>query len=80
MGHHHTHQDKQSDLSFEAKLKRLLEHWIKHNDDHVQSYEDWVEKARAENFSEVALLIEEAAHMTGVITEKFKEAVKSIEA
>ncbi len=78
MGDHHTHQDQQSDLSFEAKLNKLMEHWIKHNDDHVQTYDDWAEKARLENFTEAATLIEEAAGITKEITEKFKEALKCI--
>ncbi len=78
MGHHHTHQDTQSELSFEDKLKRLLEHWIKHNDDHVRSYKDWAEKAKAENYPEVAASIEEAAETTRMITEKFKEAVRGV--
>ena len=34
--HDHAHQTHDT-LSFEEKMIKLLEHWIKHNDDHADS-------------------------------------------
>jgi len=27
------------------KLKHLIDHWIEHNDGHMESYESWAQKA-----------------------------------
>ena len=29
------------------KLKHLLKHWMEHNDAHVNTYEEWAQKAEA---------------------------------
>jgi len=40
MTHEHNHEIHNS-LTFDEKLVKLLEHWIKHNDDHAENYRDW---------------------------------------
>ena len=78
MTHHHKH-DVQSILSFDEKMIKLLEHWIKHNDDHAQTYRDWAQKAKEKNKNKAALMLEDAAKMTLSISRKFESAIKLID-
>ena len=73
--HHHGHETK-SALSFDEKMIKLLEHWIKHNEDHARTYRDWAQKAKEKNKNEAAKLLEDAAEMTLLINKKFGSAVK----
>ena len=75
--HHHDH-DIQSTLTFDEKMIKLLEHWIKHNDDHVRTYRDWGQKAKDKGMPETASLLEEAAEMTDRISKTFAEAAASV--
>jgi hypothetical protein len=67
--------DSHSDLPFDEKLLKLLNHWIKHNEDHALNYRNWVEKAKAKGKDETGLPIEEAAEMSLAINEKFEAAL-----
>jgi rubrerythrin len=79
-GHgHHTHShDQQSSLTFQEKMIKLLEHWIKHNQDHANTYTDWAAKAEDEKMVDVANLLKEAATMNQDINIKFEAALKQI--
>lgn len=66
---------RQDGLSFEEKLIRLLEHWIKHNEDHVLTYRQWADQAKAHGLKEAALRVEEAAAVTRTVSEKFEAAL-----
>ena len=78
--HHHDHDhEMQSTLSFDEKMIKLLEHWIKHNDDHAQTYREWAQKAKEKNKSKAALMLEDAAEMTLSISKKFESAMKLID-
>ncbi|MCD6184910.1 MAG: hypothetical protein J7K84_03840 [Deltaproteobacteria bacterium] len=81
--HHHEHNhdhnnNAQSNLSFDEKIVKLLEHWIKHNDDHAGTYRDWSKKAKDNNLEQAGLMIQEAAEMTVQINDKFREALKNM--
>ena len=79
MTHHHDHQhDVASDLSFEEKLIKLLEHWLKHNHDHAHTYDQWAERAKANDMPRVGALIDEIGELTRTIDEKIKEALANI--
>jgi hypothetical protein len=79
MTHHHDHHhDVTSDLTFEEKLIKLLEHWLKHNHDHAHTYREWAERAKANDLTQVAVLIDEIGEITRVIDEKIKEALKTV--
>ena len=75
--HDHAHQTHDT-LSFEEKMFKLLEHWIKHNDDHADSYRDWAQKAQANGMPDAGALLGEVAEMTADITGKFKETLAAI--
>lgn len=57
---------------------KLLEHWIKHNDDHADSYHDWAQKAQAHGMAEAGVQLEEVVGMTGNITGKFKQILATL--
>jgi len=80
--HHHHHHDHDheivSTLSFYEKMIKLLEHWVKHNDAHAETYRDWAKKAKEKNMAEAGSLLEDAAEMTLEISKKFEEAARSI--
>jgi hypothetical protein len=79
MTHHHQHDHEiQSTLSFDEKMIKLLEHWIKHNGDHAETYRDWAQKAKEKNMRKASLLLEDAAEMTLMISKKFEEAAALI--
>ncbi len=77
--HHHDHDHEiVSTLSFDEKMIKLLEHWVKHNDDHAETYRDWAKKAKEKNMDEAGSLLEDAAEMTLEISKKFEEAARII--
>ncbi len=78
MSHHDHHHDTQSVMSFEEKLVKLFDHWIKHNVDHAGTYKEWAEKANDKGHDKVVMLLNEASDLTMEINEKFREAVESI--
>jgi len=72
--HHHPADDSPGGLSFDDKLAKLLEHWIKHNQDHAINYRNWAEKAKANGRADAGALFEDAAEMSLAINEKFAAA------
>ena len=75
--HHHDHDDHSHDLpamTFEEKIEKLLDHWIRHNDDHAATYQGWADQAKQNHLGEVAAIIEEAAQMNLAVNEKFEKA------
>lgn len=74
--HHHHPAEEPSPLSFRQKFLKLLEHWLKHNDDHAAGYRDWAARARENGLTDAAALLEEAAGMTLEINRKFEAAAK----
>jgi hypothetical protein len=79
MTHHHGHDHEiESTLTFDEKMIKLLEHWVKHNDDHAETYRDWAKKAKENHMDKAGSLILDAAEMTLEISKKFEEAVRII--
>ena len=75
--HSHSHDDK-SEMPFEEKLSKILDHWIKHNKDHADTYKDWADRARNAHMEAVAELLESAADLNFTMNEKFEAAKKQI--
>ena len=74
--HHSGHNDNSpAGLAFDDKLIRLLEHWIRHNQEHAQTYSDWAEKAAADSKGEVAILLKEAVSLSMDLQRKFEQAL-----
>ena len=75
MGDSRQQDEIKIELSFEDRLVKLLEHWIKHNQDHSDTYRDWARKAAGEGQTDIAQLIENAAEKTTRINREFEEAM-----
>lgn len=80
-GHHHHdhghhHHEVKSELSFDGKLIKLLDHWLKHNDDHAGTYREWAEKARQNQLDGVAALLDDVCGLTAEINAKFESAAE----
>jgi hypothetical protein len=86
MTHHHNessqapHHPPESGggLSLEAKLERLLTHWIDHNSDHANTYRDWADQASAHDLNGVAASLTKAADLTEAISRQFEAALKAL--
>ena len=74
---HHNH-DAYSEMPFNEKLSKLLNHWIKHNEEHALNYRNWAEKAKTNGKDQVAELLEEAAEMSLAVNEKFEAALAGL--
>ena len=72
--HHHDH-DSHSEMPFDEKLLKLLNHWIKHNEDHALNYRNWAEKAKANDQKKAAALLAEAAEMSLAVNDKFRNVL-----
>jgi hypothetical protein len=79
---HHDHQHPRdhhdnppSELSFDEKLIKLLELWIRHNQEHAKTYGDWAEKAAVDSKGEVSILLNEAVRLTMDLNRKFEKAL-----
>ena len=77
-GRHHHGQDIYSSLSFDEKLIKRLEHWVKHNNDHAESYKEWAKKAKTNEMEKTGKLLEDVAEMTRLISMKFEEAIRDV--
>jgi len=64
--HHHDHSsgNPSQSISFAEKAGKLIDHWIKHNDDHAQSYRQWANTFRLNGMAPAASLLESAAELT----------------
>ncbi len=71
---HHDHSHGDLEMTFAEKLEKLLDHWIKHNEDHATSYDGWADQAKLNHQDAVAAIIEEAAEMNRTMNEKFEKA------
>ena len=72
--HHHDHNHGGTEMPFEEKIIKLLEHWIRHNEDHAKTYQEWADQAKQNQLEAVAALIEDVAEMNLEINKKFEQA------
>jgi thioredoxin-like negative regulator of GroEL len=82
MNHHHQDEGRhpvgKTGLSEKEKLQKLLEHWIKHNEEHARTYLEWAEKIESKNLEEIAELLKKASEATVNINELFEKAIKNL--
>ena len=77
--HHHHDHDSHGELSFDEKMTKMLDHWIKHNQDHALNYRNWAEKAKANGKDDAGVLLEAAADMSLAINDLFKKALAELD-
>ncbi|MBW2078602.1 MAG: hypothetical protein JRI71_13865 [Deltaproteobacteria bacterium] len=82
MNHHHHHEDNDSELKStltdKEKLGKLLNYWIKHNEEHADTYLEWSKKAATEELKDVAQILEEASNRALSLNALLKEALKKL--
>jgi hypothetical protein len=65
-------------MPFDEKLLKLLNHWIKHNEDHAFNYRNWAEKAKANGQEGAGALLDEAAEMSLAVNDRFQKTLALI--
>ena len=60
------------------KLKRLLRHWMEHNNEHVQLYKDWAEKVSPIGNRELCEILRRLSNEAEKLNRLFEEAIKMI--
>jgi len=84
--HHHTeHTDKlrpmhegKAELDDPIKLRVLLPHWIEHNEEHADSFRQWVARARETDQGEAARRIGEAVARMMACNQALEAALHSL--
>ena len=74
-GHDHATVVENKD---EKTLNILLVHWVNHNQSHEESFQEWVEKAKAMGKTETAQCIEKAIEYMNKANEMLVEAKKNM--
>lgn len=74
-GHDHATVVENKD---EKTLNILLVHWVNHNQSHEESFQEWVEKAKAMGKTETATCIEKAIEYMNKANEMLMEAKKNM--
>ena len=72
--------DSSNELTFTEKSLKRLAHWIHHNEDHAQSYQQWSDDFHKNGFPQAATLMESAVGLTEQINQIFNEAMHLISA
>ena len=76
-GHDHGHDhDIVVENKDEKTLNILLVHWVNHNQSHEESFQEWVEKAKAMGKTETADCIQKAIEYMNKANEMLVEAKK----
>lgn len=77
---HAHHAEKEAEAVSEiAKLRKMVEHWISHNEDHARSYRAWASRARKAGRREPGEILEEVASRTVEQNERFMKIIEIID-
>jgi hypothetical protein len=76
--HNHSHEEGGGMNKDEKTLRVLLVHWVKHNDNHVEDFKQWSEKARKMGKGEAADYIDKAIEYMQKTNEMLMESKKYI--
>ena len=80
MTHEHHHHETESGLTFNEKILKMLDHWVRHNLEHAENYKKWAEKSKENTGENVAVLLQAAADLTLSINEKLEAAAERVKA
>ncbi|WP_229390878.1 hypothetical protein [Methanosarcina sp. DH2] len=59
-------------------LSHLIEHWIEHNESHIQSFREWALKAKKDGFLEASEDISEAANKIEEANKRLNKAKEGL--
>lgn len=65
-------------MTLPEKAVKLLDHWIRHNNDHAATYREWADRLTGQGMAEAAALLAEAADMCAQINDRFSRAAERI--
>ena len=81
--HSHSHEHEGGESTAEpsqtARLRKMVEHWVSHNEDHAASYRLWAGRAREAGCSEPGRILEEIASETIEQNKKFIKIIELID-
>jgi hypothetical protein len=60
------------------RIKTLLCHWMKHNNEHAQIYRDWAERASSQGNQELSEILTRLSDETKKLNRLFEEAIRKI--
>ncbi|NOZ25751.1 MAG: hypothetical protein GXO94_06660 [Nitrospirae bacterium] len=60
------------------KLRRLLHHWMEHNDEHANVYRQWAGKARSFGRADVSAVLERLEQETRSLNRLLEEALEKL--
>lgn len=61
------------------KLKKLLQHWLEHNDEHAEVYREWAGKISFAGKKELSEVLDRLHSETKKLNVLFKDAIKKTE-
>jgi len=61
------------------KLKKLLPHWMEHNDEHAKTYEEWAKKMSSLGEKELSEALRAIHHESLRLRTLFQEALKLVD-
>ncbi len=76
--HNHEHPHDMAPIGDREKMKKLLEHWLQHNEDHAKTYEKWADVAEESGEQEVVKALRKSAKLTREINIAFEKALRSL--
>jgi len=71
--HKHGSDKGEEAVSGTVKLRKMVEHWISHNEEHASSYRLWASRAREVGHVEPGDILEEIASEIVEQNERFKK-------
>jgi len=60
------------------KLRHLLKHWMEHNEAHVDTYDEWAQKAAAMGENELSDILKQITDESRKLNNLFQKALESI--
>jgi len=62
-----------------GKLKKLIPHWMEHNDEHAETYQNWSEKVSSLGMKELSEILKKLHQEFKKLRELFEEAMRMID-
>lgn len=62
-----------------ARLGKLLQHWMEHNDEHAETYRDWAEKASSLGNEDLSKVLNSLHDQTKRLKDLFDEALRTLQ-
>jgi hypothetical protein len=60
------------------KLRKLLHHWMEHNDEHTETYLDWSKKASSLGNTDLSNILKQISIESKKLNELFIKAIKAL--